>query len=122
MQRSAAAFGLLLAYFAVGNSRAEAGCGDYVWINGQPAHASMSHHEQGRGTEQPGRPTCSGPMCSNNSLPPVAPTPRIEVVIEQWAIPVVEATRQIPPMCSFLADSREIGSDGVGLRILRPPR
>ncbi len=62
----AVATALLLAAGLFGpGGRAEAGCGDYVVIDGQP----VAGHDAGR---VPGEP-CHGPNCSLRECPPQAP-------------------------------------------------
>lgn len=62
----AVAAALLLAAGLFGTAgRADAGCGDYVVIDGQP----VATHDPGR---LPGEP-CHGPNCSVRECPPQAP-------------------------------------------------
>jgi hypothetical protein len=112
----------LLAYAAVSPSQAHASCGDYVMIGGR--HASPEHQPQSldHGNPGPGIPRCHGPMCSDNSIPPAAPSSKIEVSVERWAIPGSARFELLPNHVSWLADVRDVPRDGCGLSILRPPR
>jgi hypothetical protein len=112
----------LLAWAAMSPSQADASCGDYVMVGGR--HASHEHQPQSfdHGKQGPGIPRCHGPMCSDNSIPPAAPSSKIEVSVERWAIPGSEAFDLLPSHSSWLADVRDVPRDGYGLSILRPPR
>ena len=124
LRGGAAAVLVLLASIVYAPSQAEASCGDYVMIGGKhvPAGHSGSMQHDMPGDHDSGKPRCHGPSCSNGSFPPAAPAPRIEVTVEQWAIPDGSALCQSPQNSSLLADTREIPCDGFGSSILRPPR
>jgi hypothetical protein len=112
----------LLAYGVLSPSQADASCGDYVMIGGR--HASQEDQRSGldHGKQVPGTPRCHGPMCSNNSIPPAAPSSKIEVSVERWALPGSEVFDLLPHHDSWLADVRDVPRDGYGLSVLRPPR
>jgi len=110
----------LLAYAVIAPSQADASCGDYVMVGGR--HASHEHQSQGLDYGKPGIPRCHGPMCSDNSIPPAAPSSKIEVSVERWAIPGSDQLEMLPSHSSWLADVRDVPRDGYGLSILRPPR
>jgi hypothetical protein len=112
----------LLAFAALSPSQADASCGDYVMIGGR--HASHEHQPPSvdHGRQVPGVPRCHGPLCSDNSIPPAAPSSKIEVSVERWAIPGGEQLELLPHHDSWLADVRDVPCDGYGLSILRPPR
>jgi len=117
-----AAILVLLASAALSPSQANASCGDYVMVGGR--HASQDDPAQSVGHGQHGRgiPRCHGPMCSDNSLPPAAPSSKVEVSVERWAIPGSEQFDLLPSHSSWLADVRDVPRDGYGLSILQPPR
>jgi hypothetical protein len=123
LRGGAAAVGVLLVSFVFAPSRAEASCGDYVMIGGQHGHAAhLGADHDISGQHDPAGPRCHGPFCSNGSFPPAAPAPRIEVTVEQWALPDGSILCQLPQSSSLLAETREAPCDGFGLSILRPPR
>ncbi len=103
-------------------SQAEASCGDYVMVGGR--HAGMSNHSSGAGHDMhdPAAAKCHGPSCSNGSIPPLAPVPKIEVTVERWAIPGQTGLSGLPESDFLLADTQAMPCDGFGLSILRPPR
>src|SRR5438477_9408570 len=78
----------LLAGAALAPSPARAGCGDYVMI-GTKGHAIASHSDPATGSvPAPARTPCSGPMCSQNSIP-FSPAPSTAPVEEErWAFPL----------------------------------
>jgi len=110
----------LLAWAGLSPSQADASCGDYVMVGGR--HASHGQQSFDHGKQVPGVPRCHGPMCSDNSIPPAAPSSKIEVSVERWAIPGSEQFDLLPSHSSWLADVRDVPRDGYGLSILRPPR
>jgi hypothetical protein len=110
----------LLAYAALSPSQADASCGDYVMVGGR--HAPHEQQSFDHGKQGPGVPRCHGPMCSDNSIPPAAPSSKIEVSVERWAIPGGDQFDLLPHHDSWLADLRDVPRDGYGLSILRPPR
>jgi hypothetical protein len=112
----------LLAYAVLSPSQADASCGDYVMVGGR--HASHEHEPQSfdHAKQVPGTPRCHGPMCSENSIPPAAPSSEIEVSVERWAIPGSDQLEMLPSHSSWLADVRDVPRDGYGLSILRPPK
>jgi hypothetical protein len=114
----------LLASVAFSPSRAEASCGDYVMTGGNHAHSGMGNHsnDAAHDMHNPAAPSCHGPSCSNNSIPPLAPAPKIEVTVERWAIPGVSGLSLLPKSDFLLADAHDLPCDGFGLSILRPPR
>jgi hypothetical protein len=112
----------LLAFAGLSPSRADASCGDYVMVGGR--HVSHGDPAQSidHGRPSPGIPRCHGPMCSDNSIPPAAPSSKIEVSVERWAIPGSTLFELLPNHVTWLADVRDLPRDGYGLSILRPPR
>jgi len=72
--------------------------------------------------QSPSVPRCHGPMCSDNSLPPIAPLPKIEIAVERWAVPGSVGLNVLPSPGVLLAESHDLPCDGHGLSILRPPR
>jgi hypothetical protein len=117
---TAAATLALLASAVLSPSRAEASCGDYVMVGGHHAGSGMQGHSDDR--HDPAAPRCHGPSCSNNSIPPLAPAPKIEVTVERWAIPGETGLSLLPESDFLLADASTLPCDGFGLSILRPPR
>jgi hypothetical protein len=125
---AAAAILTLLGSALLAPSTAHASCGDYVMIG---SHHSAHHSgpaasgytdSTGQADDQTPVPRCHGPHCSNKSLPPAAPAPRIEMTVEQWAV-WGDASLAILPDCeSLLAEARAVTCDGFGLSVLRPPR
>jgi hypothetical protein len=109
----------------------EAGCGDYVWIRGQPA--AMAHSMPGQaaspgGTSNdaaehgaPHRP-CQGPGCSDGSFPPQAPAPGVVVSIDRWAMAPGEMLPESSCCSTLLAESCDLVAIEFRLSILRPPR
>jgi len=74
----------LLASLVIAPTHAEAACGDYVMIGG---HDSADHsHSAMPENDAPATPRCRGPLCSNSSIPPATPAPKIEVPVERWAV------------------------------------
>lgn len=122
MRGGAAAALVLLASIVFAPTKAEASCGDYVTIGGEHGHHSSGMTHDMPGSHDPAKPRCHGPACSNGSFPPASPAPRVEVTIEQWAIPDGSTFCQSPQTSSLLADMHEIPCDGFGSSILRPPR
>jgi hypothetical protein len=129
LRGTAAAALTLLASAVLSPSRAEASCGDYVMIGGHHAHSGMAHsgigsylNDAGHDMHAPAVPRCHGPSCSNRSIPPLAPAPKIEVTVEHWAIPGVSGLSLLPESDFLLADAGDLPCDGFGLSILRPPR
>jgi len=123
----AAATLALLASTIITPSRAEASCGDYVMVGGHHAGSGMSSHAAGHDMTghdmtDPAIPKCHGPSCSNNSMPPVAPVPKIEVTVERWAVSAQTGLCSLPESDFLLADQQALPCDGFGLSILRPPR
>jgi hypothetical protein len=112
----------LLAYALLSPSQADASCGDYVMIGGR--HAT---HEPGSlavdyGKQGPTFPRCHGPMCSDNSIPPAAPSSKMEVSVEQWAVPG-GIDLDVPQDRDVLAVELHVSPcEGFGMGILRPPR
>ena len=121
---TAAATLALLASAVLAPSRAEASCGDYVMVGGQHEHSDMAgdSHNAGHDMHDPATPRCHGPSCSNRSIPPLAPAPKIEVAVERWAVPGVAGFPLLPESDLLLADAGDLPCDGFGLSILRPPR
>ncbi|HEY2251047.1 MAG TPA: hypothetical protein VGH74_08295 [Planctomycetaceae bacterium] len=114
----AAATLALLASAVLSPSRAKASCGDYVMVGG---HHGGSGHDT-HSTHNPAVPGCHGPSCSNHSIPPFAPVPKIEVTVERWALPGLPGLSLLPESEFLLAASQASPCDGFGLSILRPPR
>jgi hypothetical protein len=112
----------LLAYAALSPSQADASCGDYVMVGGRHASHDSPAQSVDHGRQIPGIPRCHGPMCSDNSIPPAAPSSKIEVSVERWAIPGSTRHELLPSHVTWLADVRDVPRDGFGLSILRPPR
>ncbi len=113
---------VLLASALVCPSRAEASCGDYVMIGGRHAGHGAGAPAGNEQMPSPARPGCHGPLCSNNSIPPAAPSPKIEVTVEQWAISGGIELVTLPNHEALPADVHESACDGYGSGILRPPR
>jgi hypothetical protein len=113
---------VLLASALLFPSRAEASCGDYVMIGGRHVGGHAVQAIGGHETPSPATPGCHGPMCSNNSLPPAAPAPKIEVTVERWAVPGSAALDVLPIRDVLPANAHVSPCDGFGLGILRPPR
>jgi hypothetical protein len=111
---------VLLASTLLAPGRAEASCGDYVMIGG--LHAGHHPAALGNESESPVIPHCHGPMCSDNSIPPAAPAPTIEVTVERWAIPGNPILCVLPTRDLALASPQDAPCEGYGLSILRPPR
>jgi hypothetical protein len=107
-------------------STAHASCGDYVMIgshhNAHHSGPAASDHTESAGTPAEQTPRCRGPHCSNNSLPPAAPAPRIEMTVERWAVSGGTSLTILPDCGSLLAETRVVACDGFGLSVLRPPR
>jgi hypothetical protein len=120
--RSGLAAILALLAWALSPSQADASCGDYVMVGGRHATQAQQPRSVDHGKQGPRSPRCHGPMCSDNSIPPAAPSSKIEVSIERWAIPGSEQFDLLPHHDSWLADVRDVSRDGYGLSILRPPR
>jgi|GEM_PF-6597944 len=123
----AAATVALLGSAVYAPSWAEASCGDYVMIGGQHAGSGMSrpaagHDMNGHDMHDSAVPRCHGPSCSNNSLPPVAPVPKIELTVDRWAIPGETGLVSLPESDVLLAPAQALPCDGFGMSILRPPR
>jgi hypothetical protein len=125
---AAAAILTLLGSALLAPSAAHASCGDYVMIGSHhSAHhsgpASSGHTgSTGQTGEQAPVPLCHGPRCSNNSLPPAAPAPRIEMTVERWAVSSGTTLTILPDCESLLAEAHVMTCDGFGLSVLRPPR
>ncbi|MSR56269.1 MAG: hypothetical protein EXS05_01170 [Planctomycetaceae bacterium] len=136
--RIAAALALLVG-LAVLPNRADAGCGDYVLIRGR--HVAMDHGPVAPGSvsadkaasyigfvdaadrdANPARPACRGPHCSDGSMPPSAPMPKINVSIDRWACQAGEYCPSLVSTSSLFAEPREFVAEAFGLSILRPPR
>jgi hypothetical protein len=111
---------VLLAAVVIAPSRADASCGDYVMIGGR--HVGHHSADSSQESQAPAVPRCHGPMCSDNSLPPATPAPKIEVTVERWAVPGSVAFAVLPNQEVLLAESHDLPCDGHGLSILRPPR
>jgi hypothetical protein len=118
--RMAAFAAVLLASAVVAPPRADASCGDYVMIGGR--HVGHPPADSSQESQAPTVPNCHGPMCSNNSIPPVAPAPKVEVTVERWALPGGATLIFLSNRDVVLADARAFPYDGYGLSILRPPR
>jgi hypothetical protein len=123
---AAAAMLTLLGSAIVAPSAAHASCGDYVMIG---SHDSAHHsgpaangHTDSAGKPAEQTPRCYGPHCSNNSLPPAAPAPRIEMTVERWAVWGDTSLTVLPDCESLLAEAHVVTCDGFGLSVLRPPR
>ena len=100
-------------------SRAEASCGDYVMVGGRhDAHTSVTHVFE---SDIPAVPRCQGPMCSDNSIPPAAPAPRMTVALERWAMTDAAGLAVLPAYDALLAEPQELTCE-FRLSILRPPR
>jgi hypothetical protein len=110
----------LLASVILAPGRAEASCGDYVKIGG--GHTARHGDADRPASETPAVPRCHGPACSNNSMPPAAPVPKMELPIERWALSGAVEPAGSPFREPLLADAHDIPRDGCGLSILRPPR
>src|SRR5579859_5762921 len=106
---TAAATVALLASAMLAPSRAEASCGDYVMIGGHHADSGMrgDSNDAARDLQDPSVPRCHGPSCSNRSLPPLAPVPKIEVTVERWAIPGDAGLPLLPESDFLLADAHD---------------
>ncbi len=115
---------VLLASVVAAPSRAEASCGDYVMVGGHHAGSGMSGHSNhaDHDMHDPATPGCHGPSCSNRSIPPLFPAPKIDVTVERWAIPGQSGLSLLPENDFLLADAQASPCDGFGLSILRPPR
>lgn len=129
-----------LAALVICPNSAKAACGDYVMIRGQ--HRSSGHEPMGGavhgivptaqdadGTDSeagsvPKRhlPTCQGPHCSNNSVPPPAPAPKIESTLERWACSTAANIVDSHQSSGVFAEPDVVLTPGIGLSILRPPR
>src|SRR5262249_11227081 len=121
-RRGLAAILALLAFVGLSPSQADASCGDYVMVGGR--HAAHEHQARSLDEGNPGKGIrrCHGPMCSDNSIPPAAPSSNIDVSVERWAIPGSTPFELLPNPAAWLADVRDVPCDGYGLSILRPPR
>ena len=110
----------------------EAGCGNYVEVNGLPtasAHISRvqsamkdgaaNHASNGNSRHHP----CQGPSCSGGSYPPLEPVSITVVSTDRWA--VVDSDANVALTETFrhlLAETADSGPDGFRSSILRPPR
>ncbi|MGE5193307.1 MAG: hypothetical protein ACM3U2_12500 [Deltaproteobacteria bacterium] len=113
---------VLLASALLSPSSADASCGDYVMIGRRHVGGHAAQAIGGHETPTPASPGCHGPMCSNNSIPPAAPAPKIEVAVERWAVPGSPALDVLPIRDVLPADVHVSPCAGFGLGILRPPR
>jgi len=126
-----------LAAIAVCPDSAYAACGDYVMVRGRhlPSnHAAMAGDPTSaalnstalHSTEysSPARriPRCSGPQCSDGSIPPAAPAPKLQSTLERWACSLSTALADPLQSSSLFAEPDVIVAQGPGLSILRPPR
>ena len=111
---------VLLVSAAIAPARVKAGCGDYVTVGGR--HTAHHFNADRLDADTPAIPRCHGPQCSDNSNPPAAPAPKIEVTVERWAIAWGARLTVLPNHDALLADAHKSPCDGFGLSILRPPR
>ncbi|MBS0262075.1 MAG: hypothetical protein JSS02_08955 [Planctomycetes bacterium] len=103
---------------------AQASCGDYVTLGRPQSLVGASHAvtPDVPTSDQRRSPNCRGPLCSNHSFPPASPAPRLEFVVEHWAL-IGDAAWSAPPLGHARApETLAVTCDGVGLGILRPPR
>jgi len=125
----------VFAWLSFGSGRAEAACGDYVFVRGILPHAtgetmSESHRSPdvalnesvAEPRQPPTRLPCRGPSCSNEPAAPAAPAPTTEWSHEQWACVVARGFAcdvgrglSAPSSDADLPEGRPLG-------ILRPPR
>lgn len=119
----------LLAFAVLVPTRADASCGDYVMVGSHSAQ--MGHAPAGDeqlpsdtndGSQAPWVPRCHGARCSNNSFPPAAPAPKIEVMVERWAVSADALFLSLPARDEMPPDARVNSCAGFRLGILRPPR
>lgn len=125
------AIAALLAGALLSPRTSDAGCGDYVWIQGRPvrmAHSTQQLPTTGTGSSNnaagagsTGRP-CQGPGCSDDSFPPQVPAPVIVVSIDRWAMTAIDPLPILVSCAKTLADRFDVVVDGFRLSILRPPR
>src|SRR5262249_4116276 len=73
-------------------------------------------------SDTPAFPCCHGPLCSDNSVPPAVPVPKLHMAVERWAIADSAPLAILPARDSLLAEPRELPCDGFASRILLPPR
>ncbi|HEY2253283.1 MAG TPA: hypothetical protein VGH74_19550 [Planctomycetaceae bacterium] len=119
------------ALFAPAN--AAASCGDYVMLGGHSAgHGGLSTpavdagfqtvagHESGDSNEHRGH--CTGPFCSNGSIPPAAPAPQLKVAIERWAVVREFDMSEVSPVCLLTIRGDSTPGSADGRCIFRPPR
>lgn len=128
-----------LAAIALCPDSADAACGDYVMVRGRlpSSHGAMqgslsraSHHSEipavseSGGESSPGKrvPTCRGTHCSDGSIPPVAPTPKLQSTLERWACSLSSELADPIQSSSFFSEPDVVLTQGTGLSILRPPR
>jgi len=98
---------------------AQAGCGDYVLVNGHPA--SVSHHGVSHSTTNP-KP-CQGPACSRHEqsplTPPVTPVP---VVSDQFALLSGNPFVSLPQSEFSPPQDEVLTAKFSGQSLFRPPR
>ncbi len=111
---------VLLASAAFAPRPAEASCGDYVMVGRR--HAGHAPDADRLKPHAPAVPRCHGPMCSDNSTPPAAPTPKIGITIEHGANSGGTRLAVLDRSEVLIGDARVFPSDGFELSILRPPR
>ncbi len=125
---AAAAILTLLGSALLAPSAAHASCGDYVMIGSHHSahHSGPAANGHPESTSPAGEEApvsrCHGPYCSNNSIPPAAPAPRIEMTVERWAVSGGTSLTILPDCEPLLAEAHVVTCDGFGLSVLRPPR
>src|SRR5689334_12066098 len=94
-------------------SRAEASCGDYVMVGGRhDPHAAATGRFD---SDAPAVPRCRGPLCSDNSIPPAAPAPKMHMAVERWAIAAGARQVILPARDSLRAEPQQLPCDGFGM-------
>jgi hypothetical protein len=109
----------------------EASCGDYVKMGRHTADAGQStgshaaspaKSAEEKAPYRPQIPSCTGPHCANDSVPPTVPETDFNSRFEQWAVITDAGTSPALALSSANLRSGLFAVDGHPLGILRPPR
>lgn len=124
------------AYLALGGSRAEASCGDYVMVGGHGRHHSGLRQSELAEAGLDGiaaridsenwpirRGGCSGPHCSQDSGRPLGtPAAPIKIVVRQWGVLSLQADRSAGDVHFVQFQDDAPAPRLIAASIYRPPR
>jgi hypothetical protein len=96
-------------------AEARATCGDYVVL-----HPSAGEHQPPVPADSP--LPCSGPSCSEGSLPPLTPLAPPAPAAEKWGCASPEAARGAPPLEGAVPDPTTPRPLHRGPSVYHPPR